>query len=205
MSLTIFSNMISPLGSYFCLQMWWLCDCRSLRWLIIILISIFALFSQTLRKVLMVQSRWGPLFSLLAIFTRDANLHHLSLDRCFVHSILLLFVIEILILLHFTLVSWVTSFLSFQIKRLDNSQLFIVEEDFASGACDLVVEFGHGTGLEEFFGAGVATCADRERTTLLVNDFLSILVQLKTVISCQFLRSLAQHKRLLILGWQLVR
>ena len=96
------------------------------------------------------------------------------------------------------------SFLSFQIKRLHNSQLFIVEEDFASRACDLVVEFGHGAGLEEFFGAGVATCTDGKRTTLLVNDFLSILVQLKTVISCQFLRSLAQHKRLLILGRQLV-
>ena len=39
----------------------------------------------------------------------------------------------------------------------------------------------------------------------MLNDFVSCLVQLKTVISCQFLRPLAQHKRLLILRWQLVR
>ena len=57
-----------------------------------------------------------------------------------------------------------------------------------------MVEFGHGAGLEEFFGAGVATCTDGERTALWLYDFVSILVQLKTVISCQFLRSLAQHK-----------
>ena len=191
-----FSNLKFVLRPNLCLQIWRLCDGQTFwgRFCVLsLVIKIFTFFPKTLCKIVMVYCRRRPLFSLLAVFS-CSDLHHSSFDGSLIHSIFFVFVIEILVLLlHLTLVARMASFLSFQIERLDYSQLFIVQQNFVRRA-NYLIELRHGSCFEEFFGRSVATCTDWKWSTLLTNDFSCWFVQLKTVIPCEFCSSLAHQK-----------
>ena len=108
-----------------------------------------------------IDGRWRPLLSLLAILTCPVDFHHGSLHWRLIHPVLLVLVVEVRRLyLVLTIVSGQAALLSLQIERLDDSQLFIVEEDLVVVWTLVLVEFRHGACLEEFFGRSVAACAD---------------------------------------------